>query len=767
VTKHRWTATGGWVRAVPGALIWGGACLLLAGYGTQWSAILLFSLYLGVGVMLPGVLVWRWLRGNVDGFAVDLAFGTGLGFALSILTYVPGRAIGVPVLPLIVPIATLVAFLVVPGLRRRHWRSDRAPMPLWWSYSVAAAAVLGLWVITRYGLEIEPIGFPDAAFQYSDMSYQLALAGEVKHHMPGQIPFVIGESLNYHWFLHAEVAAANWQTGIELDLLLRRLFPVMAALLPILSVAALTTRLARRSWAGPLAAWLLITVTSFDVYGWGGRALISQAAYSSGVLMYSLTHAFAVVLALPVVWVIVCLLRNDTRKGNWVLLAVGLAALADAKASFVPMLLAATVLVIAVKLVTDRKVDRVTVGLAASALVALVFAQVVLFSTGSSGIALEPGQSLRALASRVGFGSHYHSPVAAIAVLSTTGATLLVSWAMAGAGMLGFLTKRMWKDPAAVFLTGFLVAGLAAGVLLRHPGFSQLYFVRATFPVAIAASAWGLTILLDKVRLRELLPRMAIALAAGMLMAKILRAVTPDRPTKKDGLLLVSIQVIWPWLAVLLVAAAAALILRKTRERALALGLGVLVVFGVGSAWIPRTAVTTLTDQVCVSGPERPECRHTRRQIPAGGAQAARYIRDHSAVTDRLATNSHCTPVYGDKQCDARNFWLSGYAERRVLVEGWAYTPTAQSRKDGKGAINGPFWDQRLLAANDRAFRDPTAADLNYLRTTYNVRWLVFDTNLNRPSAQLERIAPHRYSSGAVEVYELVPPSTPETASPS
>ena len=141
--------------------------------------------------------------------------------------------------------------------------------------------------------------------------------------------------------------------------------------------------------------------------------------------------------------------------------------------------------------------------------------------------------------------------------------------------------------------------------MLRHPGFSQLYFVRATFPVAIAASAWGLTILLDKVRLRELLPRMAIALAAGMLMAKILRAVTPDRPTKKDGLLLVSIQVIWPWLAVLLVAAAAALILRKTRERALALGLGVLVVFGVGSAWIPRTAVTTLTDQVCVSGPER------------------------------------------------------------------------------------------------------------------------------------------------------------------
>jgi hypothetical protein len=78
-------------------------------------------------------------------------------------------------------------------------------------------------------------------------------------------------------------------------------------------------------------------VTSFDVYGWGGREPISQAAYSGAVLMYSLTHAFAVVLAFPVVYAIVCLLRGDPNRGNWLLLVIGLAALAGVKASFVPM----------------------------------------------------------------------------------------------------------------------------------------------------------------------------------------------------------------------------------------------------------------------------------------------------------------------------------------------------------------------------------------------------------------------------------------------
>ena len=44
--------------------------------------------------------------------------------------------------------------------------------------------------------------------------------------------------------------------------------------------------------------------------------------------MYSLTHSFTVIMALPVIWLILCLLRGEGARawGNWVLLAVGLAA---------------------------------------------------------------------------------------------------------------------------------------------------------------------------------------------------------------------------------------------------------------------------------------------------------------------------------------------------------------------------------------------------------------------------------------------------------
>lgn len=749
-------------RLLPGIAIWAAAAGVLVVYDTPWSAVLLYSAYLALGIMLPGVLVWRLLRGNTDGLAADLPFGTGFGFALSILSYIPGRALGVPLLPLVVPVLTIGAFLAVPGLRK-YWRSTRAPVPLWWSWSVAAAGVLGLWVITTGGLQIEPITFPDAAFQYSDMSYQLALAAELKHHMPGQMPFVIGQSLDYHWFLHAEAAAASWQTGIELDLLLRRLIPVTAALVPVLSIAALASRLARTSWAGPLAAWLLLTVTSFDVYGWGGRDLIAQAPYSTAVLMYSLTHAFAVVLAVPVVWAMVCVLRKDRAPGNYVIAATGLIALAGAKASFVPMMVAGVGLVVLVKLVTERRLDRSTVCLSALTLLAFAFAQVVLFSAGSSGVAFEPAQSFRALAGRAGFGTRFESELVAVVVLGTTGVILLMSWSIAAFGMLGFLKDCRWKDPSAVLLVGFVVSGIAAGALLSHPGYSQLYFVRAAFPIAIAGSAWGLTLLFDRIRLRQLAPRVLTALVAGMVLAKVLSALTPDRPNRKQGALVVSLQLLWPWLAVFLLAALVVILLRRTSEKASALAL--LLVLGVATIHIPQTVATTLTAPVCVGGPDRPECRQTKRQVPAGGAEAARFVRAHSDVTDRLATNSHCMPVYVKKKCDARNFWLAGYAERRVLVEGWAYTPMAQSRKDSNAAINGPFWDQPLLAANDRVFTHPTKRDLDRLWTRYGVRWLIADTRATAVSPNLARLAQRRYSAGTVVVYQLSAPTAEVTLS--
>src|SRR5688500_4418976 len=61
----------------------------------------LFALYVGLGIILPGTLIWRALRGRAGWFAGDVAAGAALGYALETLTYIAARAAGAPLLVLL------------------------------------------------------------------------------------------------------------------------------------------------------------------------------------------------------------------------------------------------------------------------------------------------------------------------------------------------------------------------------------------------------------------------------------------------------------------------------------------------------------------------------------------------------------------------------------------------------------------------------------------------------------------------------------------
>ncbi|WP_197087932.1 hypothetical protein, partial [Micromonospora sp. HK10] len=137
--------------------------------------------------------------------------------------------------------------------------------------------------------------------------------------------------------------------------------------------------------------------------------------------------------------------------------------------------------------------------------------------------------------------------------------------------------------------------------------------------------------------------------------------------------------------------------------------------------------------------------------MPASRVAAARWVHAHSDPADVLATNVHCREVV-DGACDARSFWLSGYAERSVLVEGWAFAPRMVGRPAGPYA---PFWDAARLRANDAAFSAPTAAGLAALRDRYGVRWLVVDRQVGRESPTLRTLADLRYDTARLAVYRL------------
>ncbi|MEV4085804.1 hypothetical protein AB0J43_36600, partial [Nonomuraea fuscirosea] len=146
-----------------------------------------------------------------------------------------------------------------------------------------------------------------------------------------------------------------------------------------------------------------------------------------------------------------------------------------------------------------------------------------------------------------------------------------------------------------------------------------------------------------------------------------------------------------------------------------------------------------------------PDGERRERLVPPGARAAGRWLRDHSAPGDVVATDLHCLHD-GWQVCDSRHFWVSGFSERRMLVEGWAYAESTLARA---GLFAGsylavPFADQKRLAANDVVFRAPTAENVRRLADEYGVTWLF--TGMN---PRLEEFARLRFRNATTSIYQI------------
>ena len=115
---------------------------------------------------------------------------------------------------------------------------------------------------------------------------------------------------------------------------------------------------------------------------------------------------------------------------------------------------------------------------------------------------------------------------------------------------------------------------------------------------------------------------------------------------------------------------------------------------------------------------------HYRALFAPGGTQAAEKLRDESGVHDIVATNIHCV-FPDDKVCDNRNFWVSAWSERQMVIEGWGYTAaTNKNYVAGEANSTIPAPDPELLKLNDAAFTDPSAETIGALVDAHDVKWL-------------------------------------------
>ncbi|HEX6870965.1 MAG TPA: hypothetical protein VF163_07705 [Micromonosporaceae bacterium] len=735
------------------------AGLLLVRAGTSPVDLLQYAAYVVFALLLPGTLVYRALRPRRRTLVEDLAMGAAVGLVLELAAWVGYSMLDWQGWAWTWPALVAVPFLAVPALRR-HWRPDGyQPVPVAWSWSVAGVVCCFTAYLAVVFLDRNPILPPnEGTQQYLDLAYQLSLAGQAKHSFPVTLPQVAGEPLYYHWFGYVHMAMTSLIGHLDLPVVALRLsIPALCALAIVLT-AVVGWRLTGRPLVGAVAAVLFFAVGEFNFTDPVTMPFGTQVTF---VIWHGMSMIYSWVLLIAVILPLAEIIRRDSGTvtdrpepadrrervglaGAFVVATVLLFGSSGAKASTLPVVAVALAVTAVAMLVGQRRIPWAVVGAGVITGAAQLFATAVLYRFQTYGTGFGPLQGLSPYWSGSGEPG-VPQWLLVLGVWLAFGLNMLLR--TVGAGALVWL-RRGRLSPVQWFLLGGAVAGPGIYLTMSQASGGNQYFTRAGFTFGALLSAWGWVMVFDRAQLFAR-GRRTLAVATGAFALVLVWAqVNFARPQPPGG----PFQALAPmltWALVLgLAAVAGAVVWRVLRRYQPAMrGRGGLVLLTLA---LVAGAPGLIMDGVkSVRSPNGGA--YANVPLPGSRVDAARWVRDHSAATDVVATNVHCLAHYGEL-CDSRSFWLSAYAERSVLVEGWAFAP----RMAATGL--GPFWDPDRLALNDAAFQAPTPEILHQLRDGYGVRWLVVDRAVRRESEQLTMLAPRRYDNGRLAVYELGSP---------
>lgn len=719
-----------------------------------WIDVLGYLGYLIVFLMLPGVIAWRLLWTGGRGSLLEHAvFGTLLGVVLQLPVYMTGLALGVPRLTLLLPVGALATVAV-----RRDRRAlllpevDRVSPLVAWTLAAATSYAL-LWE-TRIGWSVAPQWGKAPADPIGDQAFHLALVGELRHHASPTMPFVEGVPLHYHWFVNEFVASTSWWTHAPTWALLDRLLLPTCIALVLGAVAVLGERLGGKPWVGALAVAIMGFVGDLSPFRWSEVRSNFDERFLAYYDPVSPSLQFSVAIMLLMTMVLLHVLRAP--RIGWrdvVLLVLSAVFLPLAKGSAMPLVLGGLGCVVVVGLLR-RSLRRRDLGLLGLALVVLIGAQVTVFR-GVPGLVLDPLHLSGFVSWNLGlsgpFGGKPFPATTAVTAFATVG--LVISWLVGASGSIGLARAGTWRDQRAVFLVGAGLAGCAAALTFGSAYLNEDYFVRTTPALFALASAWGLAVLVADRPPRQVAGILLGAGATGFLIALCASYAAPgSRPVvdahNQNHLVAVMLRpyAVITVLVLLVVALAVVAVRRGVMRHAPALAVLLMVLVGLGLLRVPETFRAV---DHAPTGANR-DAAHAA--IGRGGIVAATWLRDHGSADDLLATNAHYLHPGGT---DNRHFWLSALAERRVLVEGWGYTPKiAEGLDDDTTEYDRPFWDQPLLRSNDAAFTAPSPATLDFMRR-HHVRWLFVDDRFPVDLPALRQVAHQRFHAGRYWVFAV------------
>lgn len=723
------------------------AVVLLAA-GTAPVDLLRYGAYVLLAVILPGTLVYRALRRRPHTLVEDVAMGAAVGLVLELPAWAGYAALGLGGWLWTWPAVIVAVFAGVPRLRR-HWLvRDYRPTPVGWSWSVVGAVAFFTTYLSVTFLRRNPVlPTSERTVQYIDLAYQLSLAGEAKHQFPIHLPQVAQERLDYHWFGYVHMAATSLIGRIDLPVVALRLtIPALCAAAIVLT-AVLGWRVSGRPYVGAIAAVLFFVVGETNFTDPVTMPFGTQVSF---VVWHGMSMIYSWVLLIALIAVLADLVdrRADRAvqpigRGAFVLAPLLMLASSGAKASTLPVVGLALAFTALVLLIGTRRIPWAVVGAGVATAAAQLFATAVLYRFKTYGIDVEPWASLQGYWALPPDWPGWTGPLLVVAVV----AVFVVNMQLRVVGVGALLTLRRGRlEPVQWFLLGGTLAGPLLYLVLRQPGGANQYFSRAGFTFGVVLSAWGYVLLAERAgltrRARAALGGFALALAVLLVLLQFRYAAPAPAGTPLDTIG----PLLWWAGGLALLAVLCAGLWRPASQGIPALrGRGGIVL--LTAILVIGTPGLVMDMRKAARAPNGGA--HPATQLPKSRVDAARWTREHSAPGDVLATNVHCRAVVHG-WCDSRSFWLSAYAERRVLVEGWGFAPRMASLDP-----YAPFWDQGLLRRNDAAFTSPTEAGLRELRDRHAVRWLVVDRRVAPESPALRELARLRFDNGRMAVYQL------------
>jgi hypothetical protein len=741
ITMHLISARA--LRKAPECTVLLSAVIAWVVWGVGFRDVVVFLAFEATFVVLPGWAAFRALTGRPVGALREIAFGTALGHVLLVLAALGAAKVGNRELFLAYP--ALVVLGSIPRLRRKELRKRTRVLGLRQRWVATAITVLTLLYVGFGYFTQTPLPWSVASVSYApDVVFGVSLAAEAKHHLPMQDPQLAGLSLGYENFVYVLIGQTSRTTGIPVATLLFRLVPFEMLVAAALAIAAAAERFARRAWTIPLSLALFFLVGEIDLSPVGDFPF--QFSFFYG-LWTAPTFLFGLVV-LPMALVLgfeqaVVDPSRRRRFGPWVVLGLAAIGCAGGKGAALPVVIAASAFFTAVQAV------RRTAFLRAAAVTALLTAILVLFvefqfqgRTGGVGLsALGTIKSMAPLAIAAGRVPHgvmralFWAAAVVVGSLGCFGAPLV--------GLFNFVRSRSALNSEYIWLAGALLSGFAAFYLLHAQGNTHLAALAFALVAGAILSAEGLQ------RLSWPSIRHSTALVALWLALLITLSLVVWR--LNGHVLNGRAYALWYGGLALLLICLGGWAWRSSGVTVAAALSGALILVGALDApldWIAPIA----SDRLAARGFYVPDDAYYNRGLTSSLYQGLVWIRDRSSVDAVLAVNNHYLHGGGG---GPQYFYYSAFAERRVFLEAWLYSPrTIDSNFEAvnEGRIQ-PYPGR--FALNEAVFRRGDSRALCAMARRYGVDYLVYDHEHAHSHAPPPALTTRVFANPGVAIYAV------------